>query len=176
VQSIDILTKEITFSESISTTNNSNANLSFANDNRVVFTGISTTQETNGDLTLNATAYIQYFGWDDVTFTFDLDNILVIPDPVGSVTTTTAVINGDVATSGGENLNANGGVIEEKFLIVYDATDDTTIQIDCECGGGTADYSINFDLISGHQYEYYAIIQSRGGTFATGASKTYTHP
>jgi hypothetical protein len=176
VQSIDVLTKEITFSESITTTNNSNANLSFANDNRVVFTNISTTQETNGDLTLDAIAYIQYFGWADATFTFDLDNILVIPDPVGSVTTTTAVINGDVATSGGESLNANGGTIEEKFLVVYDVTDDTTIQIDCECGGGTANYSINFDLTSGHQYEYYAIIQSGGGTFATGTALTYTHP
>ncbi len=176
VQSIDVLAKEITFSESITTTNNSNANLSFANDNRVVFTSIETTQETNGDLTLDAIAYIQYFGWADVTFTFDLDNILVIPDPTGSVTTTTAVINGDVATSGGESLNANGGTIEEKFLVVYDATDDTTIQIDCECGGGTANYSINFDLISGHQYEYYAIIQSGGGTFASGAALTYTHP
>jgi len=176
VQSIDILAKEITFSESITTINNSNANLSFANDNRVVFTNIETTQETNGDLTLDAIAYIQYFGWNDVTFTFDLDDILVIPDPAGSVTTTTAVINGNVATSGGESLNANGGTIEEKFLVVYDVTDNTTIQIDCECGGGTANYSINFDLISGHQYEYYAIIQSGGGTFATGAALTYTHP
>lgn len=176
VQSIDILNKEITFSESITTTNNQSAILSFANDNRVLINNITSTPQTNGDLLIEAVAYIQYFGWADVTFTFNLDTIIIVPDPAATVQTIPAVITGNLAESGGQNINANGGTIVEKYLLVQDITTPATEPDIYSAGNGTADYYVQFPVVSGITYEYKARVVSNGGTLAEGSTLTYTHP
>ena len=103
---------------------------------------------------------------------------MVVPDPPGSVTTVPGTVANNVLTSGGTNINANGGTIERKGIQVLDlTTPGANAQFyNCNCGGGTADYTAEFPLVSGITYEYKAVVYSIGGSYGEGATLTYTHP
>ena len=180
VLSVDAVSKEITFSDTITVANNSVATLSLANNNQVFLTNIDMENDPvdPNNWTLTSEVYTQAYGWDDVTFSFDLDTILVVPDPPGSVTTLPGTIANDILTSGGTNINANGGTIQRKGIQVLDlTTPGADAQFyNCDCGGGTADYTAEFPLVSGITYEYKAVVYSVGGSYGEGATLTYTHP
>jgi len=179
VLSINAGLKEITFSDTITVLNNSTVTLSLSNNNKVFLT--NTTIENDpvdpNNWTLTSEAYTQAYGWSDVTFSFNLDTILIVPDPPGSVTTVTGTIAADVLTSGGTNINANGGTIERKGVQVLDlTTPGADSQFYSHTEGGTADYTVSFPVDSGITYEYKAVVYSVGGSYGEGATLTYTHP
>ena len=185
VQSVNAGTKEITFSDTITVVNNSTVALSLANNNKIFLLNNNIENDPVGsnNWTLTSEAYIQSFGWDDVTFSFDLDSILIVPDPPGSVSTVTGIpstdpVLGDVLTAGGNNISDNGGTIERKGIQVLDITTPLAQAqfYDCNCGGGTADYTSVFPVVSGITYEYKAVVYSGGGSYGEGATLTYTHP
>lgn len=180
VLTVDAVSKEITFSDTITVVNNSTATLSLANNNQVFLTNVDMENDPGdpNNWTLTSEVYTQAYGWDDVTFSFDLDAILVVPDPPGSVTTLPGTIANDILTSGGTSINANGGTIQRKGIQVLDlTTPGADAQFyNCDCGGGTADYTAEFPLVSGITYEYKAVVYSVGGSYGEGGTLTYTHP
>jgi len=186
VLSVNTASKEITFSDTITVLNNSTATLSLANNNQVFLTNIDMENDPGdpNNWTLTSEVYTQAYGWDDVTFSFDLDTILVVPDPPGSVTTQPGTVGADPITgspvliAGGTNINANGGTIQRKGIQVLDlTTPNANAQFyNCNCGGGTANYTAEFPLVSGITYEYKAVVYSIGGSYGEGATLTYTHP
>jgi hypothetical protein len=184
VLTVDTVSKEITFSDTITVLNNSTATLSLANNNQVFLTSIDMENDPNdpNNWTLTSEVYTQAYGWDNVTFTFDLDAILVVPDPSPSVTTQPGTVGADPITgdpvliAGGTNINANGGTIQTKGIQAKDTTAGTEYQFyNCNCSRDTSDFTAEFPLISGHSYEYNAYV-SNIGSAGVGATLTYTHP
>jgi hypothetical protein len=184
VLTVDAVSKEITFSDTITVVNNSTATLSLANNNQVFLTNIDMENDPGdpNNWTLTSEVYTQAYGWDDVTFTFDLDAILVVPDPSPSVTTQPGTVGADPITgspvliAGGTNINANGGTIQVKGIQAKDTTAGTEYQFyNCNCSRDTSDFTAEFPLLSGHSYEYNAYV-SNIGSVGVGATLTYTHP
>lgn len=184
VLTVDAVSKEITFSDTITVLNNSTATLSLANNNQVFPTNIDMENDPGdpNNWTLTSEVYTQAYGWNDVTFTFDLDAILVVPDPPPSVTTQPGTVGADPITgspvliAGGTNINANGGTIQVKGIQAKDTTAGTEYQFyNCNCSRDTSDFTAEFPLLSGHSYEYNAYV-SNIGSAGVGATLTYTHP
>lgn len=184
VLTVDAVSKEITFSDTITVVNNSTATLSLANNNQVFLTNVDMENDPGdpNNWTLTSEVYTQAYGWDDVTFTFDLDAILVVPDPSPSVTTQPGTVGADPITgspvliAGGTNINANGGTIQVKGIQAKDTTAGTEYQFyNCNCSRDASDFTAEFPLLSGHSYEYNAYV-SNIGSVGVGATLTYTHP
>jgi hypothetical protein len=184
VLTVDAVSKEITFSDTITVLNNSTETLSLANNNQVFLTNVDMENDPAdpNNWTLTSEVYTQAYGWDDVTFTFDLDAILVVPDPPPSVTTQPGTVGADPITgspvliAGGTNINANGGTIQVKGIQAKDTTAGTEYQFyNCNCSRDTSDFTAEFPLLSGHSYEYNAYV-SNIGSVGVGATLTYTHP
>ena len=163
VVSIDIPQSTVTFNQSISVTVGQVETLGFTKGNEVLFQGYSFSGDSQ-NLLLTGNNNLQRFGWDDITFNIDLDNMLSVMALPTIVTTGVSNETGAQADSGGESITDGGGTISSKGIQWSEFADFNTVLGANDEGTGTADFASTITgLTVGNTYYVRAYAQNEVG-------------
>lgn len=163
VVSIDIPQSTVTFNQSISVTVGQVETLGFTKGNEVLFQGYSFSGDSQ-NLLLTGNNNLQRFGWDDITFNIDLDNMLSVMALPTIVTTGVSNETGTTADSGGESITDGGGTISSKGIQWSEFADFNTVLGANDEGTGTADFASTITgLTVGNTYYVRAYAQNEAG-------------
>ena len=163
VVSIDIPQSTVTFNQSISVTVGQVETLGFTKGNEVLFQGYSFSGDSQ-NLLLTGNNNLQRFGWDDITFNIDLNNMLSVIALPTIVTTGVSNETGAQADSGGESITDGGGTISSKGIQWSEFADFNTVLGANDEGTGTADFASTITgLTAGNTYYVRAYAQNEAG-------------